>query len=114
LQAAGIRDDGEGLLFRAWRKGRLVPSPQNQSNIYKMIRHRAAAAGIRTKIGCHSLRATGITNYLENGGRLEVAQQMPATKAPGAPASMTDAGMRFHSTKSNAFRISFAKLFVVR
>ena len=41
-----------------------------------MIRRRAAQAGIKTKIGCHSFRATGITNYLKNGGRLEIAQQM--------------------------------------
>ncbi len=41
-----------------------------------MIRRRAAAAGIKTKIGCHTFRATGITAYLKNGGRLEVAQQM--------------------------------------
>ena len=34
------------------------------------------AAGIKTKIGCHTFRATGITAYLKNGGRLEVAQQM--------------------------------------
>ncbi|MFN9042747.1 MAG: integrase, partial [Betaproteobacteria bacterium] len=32
--------------------------------------------GIRTRIGCHSFRATGITEYLRNGGRLEIAQQM--------------------------------------
>jgi integrase len=76
LKAAGIDGDPEGPLFRAWRKGELVPSRLNQSNIHKMIRRRAAAAGIRTKIGCHSFRATGITNYLENGGRLQVAQQM--------------------------------------
>ena len=76
VQASGIRDEGEGPLFRAWRKGKLVSSPLNQSNIHKMIRRRAAAAGIRTKIDCHSFRATGITNYLENGGRLEMAQQM--------------------------------------
>jgi integrase len=29
-----------------------------------------------TKVGCHSFRATGITEYLRNGGKLEVAQQM--------------------------------------
>jgi len=34
------------------------------------------AAGIATKIGCHTFRATGITEYLRNGGKLEVAQQM--------------------------------------
>jgi integrase len=41
-----------------------------------MIRRRAADAGIRLKISCHTFRATGITEYLRNGGKLEVAQQM--------------------------------------
>ncbi len=41
-----------------------------------MIRRRAAEAGIRTRIGNHTLRATGITEYLRNGGKLQVAQQM--------------------------------------
>jgi integrase len=41
-----------------------------------MIQRRAKDAGIRTKISCHSFRATGITTYLQNGGKLEVAQQM--------------------------------------
>lgn len=34
------------------------------------------AAGIATRIGCHSWRARGITAYLENGGLLEHAQTM--------------------------------------
>ena len=41
-----------------------------------MIRLRAAQAGIRTEIGCHTFRATGITVCLKNGGRLEIAQRM--------------------------------------
>jgi integrase/recombinase XerD len=41
-----------------------------------MIRRRAKLAGVKTEIGCHTFRATGITAYLKNGGRLEVAQQM--------------------------------------
>jgi site-specific recombinase XerD len=41
-----------------------------------MIGRRARAAGIATKIGCHSFRATDITEYLKNGGKLEIAQQM--------------------------------------
>jgi hypothetical protein len=36
-----------------------------------MIRRRAAAAGIKTKIDNHSFRATGITAFLTNGGSLE-------------------------------------------
>ena len=31
-----------------------------------MIRRRAGDAGIQTKIGCHTFRATGITEYLRN------------------------------------------------
>jgi hypothetical protein len=38
-----------------------------------MIRRRALAAGIKTEIGCHTFRATGIIAYLKNGGRLEIA-----------------------------------------
>jgi hypothetical protein len=37
----------------------------------RMIRRRAADAGIETKICCYPFRATGITEYLRNGGKLE-------------------------------------------
>jgi integrase len=48
----------------------------SQADAYRMIRRRAADADIKTKIGCHTFRATGITEYLRNGGKLEIAQQM--------------------------------------
>lgn len=41
-----------------------------------MIQRRMAAAGIATKAGNHSFRATGITAYLKNGGSLEKAAVM--------------------------------------
>jgi site-specific recombinase XerD len=41
-----------------------------------MIRRRAEAAGIESKIGNHSYRANGITAYLKNGGTLEKAASM--------------------------------------
>ncbi len=41
-----------------------------------MIQRRARAAGIETKIGNHTFRATGITAYLKNGGTLERAALM--------------------------------------
>ena len=47
-----------------------------------MIQGRARAAGIATRISCHSFRATGITTYLKNGGKLEIAQQMAAHESP--------------------------------
>ena len=49
--------------------------PMAQQDVYRMI-GRAEAAGVWTRVSCHSFRATGITEYLRNGGKLEVAQQM--------------------------------------
>ena len=69
---------GKGWLFRSapGRSEALSDRPMSQADVYRMIGRRAEAAGVRTKIGCHTFRATGITEYLRNGGRLEVAQQM--------------------------------------
>ena len=64
-------------LFPTMRHGKLTGrQSMAQAEVYQMIRRRAAAAGIATKVSCHSFRATGITVYLQNGGKLEVAQQM--------------------------------------
>ena len=45
-----------------------------QPDAWRMIRRRAAAAGIIAPIGNHSFQATGITAYLSNGGALEGAR----------------------------------------
>jgi integrase len=78
INAARLSGDGKGLLFRAMlgRIGQLSDRPMTQSDAYQMIRRRAANAGILTKIGNHTFRATGITEYLRIGGKLEIAQQM--------------------------------------
>ena len=78
LTGAQIEGDAKGFLFRTGvgRTGQLSDRPMNQADVYRMIGRRALAAGIATKIGCHSFRATGITEYLRNGGKLEIAQQM--------------------------------------
>ena len=78
LAGAGIEDDSKGPLFRTIGRGTgtLTRTPLPQANAYAMIGRRAAAAGIRTKIGNHSFRATGITAYLKNGGTLEKAAAM--------------------------------------
>jgi integrase/recombinase XerD len=80
IQAAGIAEDRKSSLFRTMRgrSGELTANSLLQSDVWRMIRRRALAAGIKTEIGCHTFRATGITAYLKNGGRLEIAQQMAA------------------------------------
>jgi site-specific recombinase XerD len=78
LDDAGLRDDPKEPLFRTIGRGtgQLTRTPLPQANAYAMIRRRAAAAGIETKLGNHSFRATGITAYLKNGGTLEKAAAM--------------------------------------
>jgi site-specific recombinase XerD len=78
LDGAGLRSDPKGPLFRTIGRGtgKLTRTVLPQANAYAMIRRRAAAAGIDTKLGNHSFRATGITAYLKNGGTLEKAAAM--------------------------------------
>jgi integrase/recombinase XerD len=47
-----------------------------RGDVWSMVRRRASGAGIETTIGWHTSRATGITDYLTNDGRIEVAQRM--------------------------------------
>jgi hypothetical protein len=43
-----------------------------QQDVYRLIQRRAKVAGIATRIGNHTFRATGITAYLKNGSALTV------------------------------------------
>ena len=78
LDGTGIADDAKGPLFRTIGRGtsRLTRTPLPQANAYAMVQRRALAAGIGTRIGNHSFRATGITAYLKNDGTLENAAAM--------------------------------------
>jgi site-specific recombinase XerD len=80
IKVAGLQGDPKGLLFRtvAGKTCRLTTLPLSQADAYRMIRRRAKTAGIQTKIGNHTFRATSITPYLKNGGKLEIAQQIAA------------------------------------
>lgn len=78
IKNAGLTHDPKELLFRSMScgTGQLSFSSLGQANAHAMIQRRVAAAGIATKIGNHSFRATGITLYLKNGGTLEKAAVM--------------------------------------
>src|SRR5215204_3797103 len=75
LDGTGLASDPQEPLFRTLGRGtgQLTRTPLPQANAYVMIQRRARAAGIRTRIGNHTFRATGITAYLRNGGTLEKA-----------------------------------------
>lgn len=78
LSETGIETDPKGPLFRTIGRGtrQLSTTRLPQANAHSMVRRRALAAGIKTAIGNHTFRATGITAYLKNGGTLENAAAM--------------------------------------
>jgi|SRR5271165_3609304 len=77
LDGTGIAADAKGPLFRTvGRDGKLTGNALHRVNAFELVRKRAAAAGIKTRISNHSFRATGITVFRKLGGSLENAALM--------------------------------------
>ena len=79
LEAARIGEDRRGPLFRSCEPGRrdaLQEKGMSRVSALKMIKRRARKAGLPAEICAHSFRGTGITEYLRNGGYLEVAARI--------------------------------------
>lgn len=77
--AARNRDgDKKAPLFQSApaRSGALSGKRMSSRNMLAMVKRRCADAGLDQDIGCHSLRATGITTHQENGGRIEDAARL--------------------------------------
>ncbi len=84
IETAGIVEEKSKPLFRTTR-GRsreLTARAMSRFDAYKMIQRRAEDAGISSEIACHTFRATGITEYLRNGGTIEHAQAIAAHESP--------------------------------
>jgi site-specific recombinase XerD len=84
IAAAGIADDAGNPLFRAipGRGDELSSNGISRQDALRIIKRRAARAGLSAKICCHTFRATGITAYLENGGTIEKAQAIASHESP--------------------------------
>jgi site-specific recombinase XerC len=80
LDAAGIREDRKGKLFRTapGHRRQLTERAIDRTEVFAMIRRRARDAGLSPTLCCHTFRATGITAYLQNQGTLEHAQRIAA------------------------------------
>ena len=79
LETARISKDRRGPLFRSAKPGqRDVLEVQGMSRVgaFKMIKRRARQARLLAEICAQSSRGTGITEYLRNGGDIEVAARI--------------------------------------
>ena len=79
LEVAELGEDRKGPLFRSCAVGRqdlLEDRAMTRATALRMIKRRARKAGLPAEICAHSFRGTGITEYLRNGGDLEVAARI--------------------------------------
>jgi len=84
IQTAQIAGDPKTPLFRTatGKSGHLTQNAMTRRDVLRMVKRRALAAGLPSKICCHTFRATGITAYLDNGGTIENAQAIAAHESP--------------------------------
>lgn len=80
MEAAQIVTDRAGPLFRACDTSRrprtLSTAPLSRQAAIRIVKRRAKQTGLPVEISHHSFRGTGITEYLRNGGELEVAARI--------------------------------------
>jgi len=71
-------------------------------DVHRMIRRRAKDAGLDGDVCCHTFRATGLTAYLRNGGKLEHEHKWPCIRAPRQPSFTIAPVMSSRSMRSSA------------
>ena len=80
INAAGVNGDMQGPLFRSSGQGRrqdvLLRRAMTRQTALKRIKRRVRDAGLPDEISAHTFRGTGITEYLRNGGDLEIAARI--------------------------------------
>ncbi len=84
LEGARIAGENRSPLFRTSlaRTGRLTEKALTEHAALRIVKRRAAAAGLPREICCHTFRATGITSYLLNGGEVSKAQKIANHESP--------------------------------
>ena len=82
MRVEDVYIQGRRTWIRLHEKGGKIHEMPCHHNLETYLDAYITAAGIATKIGCHTFRATGITEYLRNGGKLEIAQQMANWRSP--------------------------------
>ena len=76
ISQCGLTDPKAPLFQSANRNGQLTGKRYDRGNSRRMIARRAEALGIGKGVKNHTFRATGITRFLEEGGKLDDAQDI--------------------------------------
>ncbi len=83
LEAAELVEQRKSAIFRTVNRSReITEARMYPQDVWRMLKRRAKRAQLPDNVCCHTFRATGITTYLENGGTVEVAQQISGYESP--------------------------------
>lgn len=80
LVVAGLGEENKTPLFRSSGRGRnrsqLTEQGLSRWSALQMVKRRALVAGLPAEIYNHSFRATGVTEFVKNGGTIETAARI--------------------------------------
>jgi site-specific recombinase XerD len=78
LLASGLGSNPSAPLLPAFGKNKKTPELRHmdRTSVWKVVQARAHASGLKKRVCCHSFRATGITEYMNAGGALDIAQRI--------------------------------------
>ena len=112
MHAAGLFGAKGTPLFRSadWHGGALTALPMHRIDVWRMIRRRAAAAGIDADMCCHTFRRPGSRIFSPTAARSKTPRRWPTTPARARRSSTTAPAMRSRLTKSSGLRFERRRL----
>ena len=84
LERSCLASNPSAPLFPSFAKNRETLNWRrlNRRSVLKLVEKRAKATGILKKVCCHSFRATGVTEYMNSSGTIEIAQRIAGHTSP--------------------------------
>ena len=93
LERSHLASNPSAPLFPSFAKNRetIESRSLDRRSVLKLVEKRARTSGILKQVCCHSFRATGVTEYMNSGGTIEIAQRIAGHTSP-ATTRMIDPG----------------------
>jgi integrase/recombinase XerD len=84
LERSYLASNPSAPLFPSFGKNRETLNWRrlDRRSVLKLVEKRAKTSGILKRVCCHSFRATGVTEYMNSGGTIEIAQRIAGHTSP--------------------------------
>jgi integrase/recombinase XerD len=78
LERSSLAPNSSAPLFPSFGKNRETIESRrlDYRSVLKLVEKRARTSRILKQVCCHSFRATGVTQYMNSGGTIEIAQRI--------------------------------------